>query len=274
MPLLQRDAGPLYYELEGNGPPVLFIQGIGVTGEGWRPQVADLARDHATLFFDNRGIGRSQPCTGEITIEAMAADALALMDAAGWRSAHVVGHSMGGVIAQQLAFDAPSRVRSLSLWCTFARGKEGARPTPRVIWLSLRSRLGTRAMRRRAFLDMLFPREFLRAADLAALAARTGAIVGRDLADSPAIMMKQLGALGRHDGAARLAELKSIPALVVSGRHDPIALPRFGRQLAELLPRARYEEFADAAHGVTIQEPVRVNARLRAFIRETEAKVR
>ena len=102
----------------------LLIQGVGVVGACWRPQVAALARHYQTLFFDNRGIGESTAGHGSVRIEAMAEDARALMDEAGWDSAHVMGHSMGGVIAQQLALDCPKRVRSLSLLCTFARGRD------------------------------------------------------------------------------------------------------------------------------------------------------
>src|SRR5512145_2040280 len=100
MPLLSRPGADLHYELAGAGPPLLLIQGVGVTGEGWRPQVEQLAAEFQTLSFDNRGIGRSS-ARGPVTIEAMAEDARALMDACGWESAHVAGHSMGGVIAQQ-----------------------------------------------------------------------------------------------------------------------------------------------------------------------------
>jgi pimeloyl-ACP methyl ester carboxylesterase len=269
MPELKRQDVELYYELSGHGPPVLFIQGVGVVGEGWRPQVNALQDRFQTLLFDNRGIGKSASCRGPITLEAMADDTRALMDAVGWKSAHVIGHSMGGVIAQQLALDAPERVRSLSLLCTFARGKDAARPTPRVIWLSLRARVGTRQMRRRAFLDMLYPPEALQNEDTDALAQRVGALVGRDLADQPAILMQQLRALGRHNTFSRLHELAGIPAYVLSAAFDPIALPRFGRQLAAAIPGARFELMNDASHGVPIHRADEVNRRLIEFLEAT-----
>lgn len=274
MALLKTADGGLFYELAGTGEPVLFIQGVGVTGEGWRLQVEALSRDHQTLLFDNRGIGRSRPWSGPISIEAMAADAKALMDAAGWESAHVIGHSMGGVIAQQLALDAPNRVRSLSLLCTFPRGKDAARVTPWVLWMSLRTRIGTRRMRRAAFLEMLFTPDDLQQTDTNALAARVGGLVGRDLADSPPVLLKQVHALARHDVSHRLSELRAIPTLVISAEHDPIAKPRYGRQLAQLIPGAIHEEVPRASHGVIIddQHAEMLNRRLRMFVAETEAK--
>jgi pimeloyl-ACP methyl ester carboxylesterase len=266
MPKLKQQEVELHYEISGNGPPILFIQGIGVVGGCWRPQSVALEAHYQTLFFDNRGIGKSLPCAGKISIESMAADARALMDAAGWESAHVVGHSMGGVIAQELALNAPSRVRSLSLLCTFARGKDAARLTPWVLWMTLRTRIGTRRMRRRAFLEMLWPADSLRNADTDELAERVGELVGRDLADQPPVLMKQLMAMGRHDASARLKELWNIPTLVLSGEQDPIALPRYGKMLADAIPGARFEVMAATSHGMTIQKPDEVARRLKTFM--------
>ncbi len=247
-------------------PPILFIQGVGVAGSGWMPQVRELSREYRCLTFDNRGLGGSAHVPGPITIEAMAADALALMDAAGWEAAHVVGHSMGGVIAQQLALDAPGRVRSLSLLCTFARGRDAARMTPRVVWLGIRSRVGTRGMRRRAYLEMLYSPGHLASADLEALAAQTGELIGRDLADSPPILMKQLRALGAHDISARLKGLAGIPTLVLSAELDPIALPEYGRALAAAVPGARYIEVTGQSHGVVLEKPELVCGHIRSMI--------
>jgi pimeloyl-ACP methyl ester carboxylesterase len=266
MATLKRPDVDLYYEVAGQGAPVLLIQGVGVVGEGWRPQVDALKQRFQTLILDNRGIGKSVPCNGPISIEAMAEDARALMDAAGWESAHVVGHSMGGVIAQQLALDCPQRVRSLSLFCTFARGKDAARLTPWVLWITLRTRIGTRRMRRRAFLEMICPPAALQTADTDALAVRFAALIGRDLADQPPILMKQLMAMGRHDTYNRLGELRDIPTLVISAEHDRIALPRYGQMLANAIPGARFELLRDASHGVTIHAPERVNDLLLRFL--------
>src|SRR5215467_11349331 len=135
MPLLNVKDARLHYELQGQGEPVLFIQGCGVAGSGWQPQTDALAKDFLCLTFDNRGIGRSVSAAKHLTVEQMATDARILLDAMGWDSAHIVGHSLGGVIAQQLALDAPHRVRSLSLLCTFSKGSEGGRITPSIVWM-------------------------------------------------------------------------------------------------------------------------------------------
>ncbi|MBX3023221.1 MAG: alpha/beta fold hydrolase [Bdellovibrionales bacterium] len=267
MPVLKRPDVSIHYELKGDqGDPIIFIQGIGVAGSGWEPQVEEFSRDHQTVTFDNRGLGKSTPYQGAISIERMADDVAALMDELKWESAHIVGHSMGGVIAQDLAIRHRKRVRSLTLMCTFARGKDGARPTPWVIWMSLRTRLGPRSWRRRAFLEMLFPPAHLRMANLEKASQEIGRLVGRDLADSPPILMKQLKALGRHDISPRLPELARLPTLVLSGKFDPIAKSQYGRMIADGIPGAVFEEYENAAHALPIQLPVEVNRRLREFL--------
>src|ERR1043166_1303948 len=258
MAILKTGEVDLYYEVSGEGEPVILIQGVGVIGEGWRCQVKELEHSFETLIFDNRGIGKSGPARGPITIESMAKDIGALMDSRQWESAHLVGHSMGGVIAQQLALSEPGRVRSLSLLCTFARGRDAARPTPWVLWMSLRTRLGSRRMRRKAFLEMLIPRQALCREDLDKLATEFASLIGRDLATQPPILMKQLGALAKHDISNHLRELKSVPALVMSADEDRIALPKYGMDLASRIPRARFELIKSASHGVIIHDAAKV----------------
>lgn len=253
----------LAYEARGErGPAVLFIQGVGVHGGGWGPQVEALAGRYRCLTFDNRGMGRSQPLGGPLAVEQMADDALALMDARGWEAAHVVGHSLGGLVAQHLAFAARPRVRSLALLCTFARGADATRPTAWMVWVGMQTRIGTRRMRRRAFLRLVVPPAALNGIDRDALAARLAALFGHDLGVQPAVAMKQLRAMGRYDATPRLGELAGLPTLVVAAESDRIAPPRVGRALAAGIPGARYVELADASHGVPLVEPERINALL------------
>ncbi|MCU1250478.1 MAG: putative hydrolase [Edaphobacter sp.] len=121
-----------------------------------------------------------------------------------------------------------------------------------MLWLGLRTHLGTRRMRARAFLGIM-PPEYLVAQDRDALAERLKPLFGHALADSPPIVMCQLNALNRFDVTARLPELAEIPTLVFSATRNRIFPPKYGRRLATAIPEARYVEIPDAAHGVTIQ---------------------
>lgn len=250
------------YDVQGKGSPVLLIQGVGVHGDGWRPQVAALSARFSCLTFDNRGMGRSQPAGAPVTVEQMAEDAAALMDAEGWESAHVVGHSLGGLVALHLALSARPRVRSLALLCTFAGGRDAAPLTARMVWLGLRSRVGTRRMRRRAFLRLVMPPGTVADVDPDGMAERLAPLFGHDLADQPPIVDAQLAAMRAYDATPRLGELAGVPTLVVSAVHDPIAPPRAGRVLADGIPGARSVEMADASHGVPIHRAGEVNALL------------
>jgi pimeloyl-ACP methyl ester carboxylesterase len=262
VPSIDVEGASLAYSVDGNGSDVLMIQGIGVVGNGWRPQVDGLGARHRLLTFDNRGIGASPLRGGAFDIARLAADALAVADAAGAARFHLVGHSMGGVIAQAVALAAPDRVKSLALLCTFAHGRDAARVTPALLMTMLRIRIGTRPMRRAAFLSLVMPPlalAQLTPAQRAHYAEQLHPLFGHDLAEQPPIVMKQLRATARYDAYPRLAELGRIPTLVVSGRQDRIARPAYGRQLAAAIPGARYVEIEDGGHGLTIQLAERTN---------------
>jgi pimeloyl-ACP methyl ester carboxylesterase len=224
--------------------------------------VEGLEERFTLVSFDNRGIGASTIRDGRLTIEDMAADALAVMDSQGFDGFHVAGHSMGGVIAQALALTAPTRVKSLTFLCTFARGKDGSKVTLPMLATALRMRIGTRAMRRNAFLELIMPGRYLEQVDRQALAARLHPLFGHDLAEQPPIVMKQLSAMSKFDAGPRLAGLATIPTLVVSAAEDRIAPPSTGRALAAAIPGSKYLEIADAGHGLPIHRDSETNALL------------
>jgi aminoacrylate hydrolase len=263
MPSCVTSGATIAFERAGTGPAVLLIQGVGVIGRGWQPQVDGLAREYTLFTFDNRGIGRSPMDGNDLSIEAMAQDALAVMDANGVDRFHLVGHSMGGVIALEVALRATTRVRSLCLMNTVVRGRDASGLTLPMIVTGLRTRIGTRAMRRRAFLDLVMPADALARVDRAALCDRLADLFGHDLADQPSIVIPQIRAMARYDARERLAQLAAIPTLVLSAAHDRIAAPASGRALAAAIPGARFVEYADAGHGLPIQHADRINAALR-----------
>jgi pimeloyl-ACP methyl ester carboxylesterase len=242
------------YWTEGSGAPVVLVHGTAVPGLAWRPQLDALARRYRCVVFDNRGMAASQPVGARITVDQMALDTIAVMDAAGVESAHVVGHSLGGLVSLQLALGARARVRSLALLCTFARGAVATRITPFMLWAGIRSRIGPRRARRLAFLEMIVPETLRATGDRDALAERLGLVFGHDLADSPAITMKQLAAMSKCDLGSRLGE--------VSATEDRIAPPAAGRAIADGIPGARHVELANEAHAVPVYASERINTLL------------
>ncbi len=114
---MESDGCSLTWKVEGTGADsVVFIQGVGLHGDGWLPRTQILKADFRCLTFDNRGMGQGQPAGPEITVERMAEDTIRVMDAAGVDAAHLAGRSLGGAVALQVALAFPSRVRSGSIW--------------------------------------------------------------------------------------------------------------------------------------------------------------
>ena len=111
----------LSYSIEGEGPPVILIQGVGLPGRAWLPQIEALRERFTVITFDNRGVGGSDGGPDPLTIDAMAADAAAILQRENIDRVHVIGHSMGGLIALRFALMNPARIKSLILACSVRR---------------------------------------------------------------------------------------------------------------------------------------------------------
>src|SRR3954465_12443733 len=114
------DGARLHYIDQGKGDPVLWLQGLNAPGAAWAVQLAHFGQTHRSLAPDGRGVGESDGPPGPYSTRQMAHDALAVLDAADVQRAHVVGLSLGGAVAQELALLHPARVRSVALLSTFA----------------------------------------------------------------------------------------------------------------------------------------------------------
>ena len=274
MPQLQRfefEGCKFAYRIEGAGPPLVMIQGVGSYGTAYNPQVEILKEHYACLTFDNRGIGASQPAAKKLSVPQMARDTLALMEHAGWGSAHIVGHSLGGLISLQLALMAKPRARSLTLLNTFANGAAAARMTLKLFWIVLRLRFAPRPIRRNAFLELVTApgEEKAQAKDLPEKMAR---VFGHDIGDLPDVSERQLSAMRAFDVTKRLPELAGTPTLVIAGEKDPIARPALGRAIAEGIPGARYVEIPGASHAFPILEVERCAALIMEHLGAAETR--
>lgn len=238
------------YEVHGEGPALLLIHGLGYGRWGWAPVLEPLASRFRVIVFDNRGMGESDKPAGPYTAAELADDAAAVLDAAGQREAHVVGTSLGGMVAQELALVHPKRVANLVLACT-TPGGERAFPYPEPT-----QRLFAEA----ASLDpALALRRFVENA-LAPGAPRelVNRIFELRLSNPPDPVgwQAQAGAAQAFDANGRLAAIAS-PTLVVHGTEDQVVDVRNAQLLAEAIPNARVELVPGAGHLLFWEQPER-----------------
>lgn len=269
-PMTKTASAPrLAYSLRGTaGTPVLLIMGFGMRGWLWRNQVEALSQQHRVAFYDHRGVGESERLSGRLHMRDMAADALRLLDELEWQRAHIVGVSMGGMIAQELALMAPQRPVSLSLIATHAGGPGAGLPRLQGIVEFGRSFAGPKSQRARALSRLLYPPEFLAKVDPKDLAERNE--VAFQSTPSYRTLAAQLGAVARHDTRKRLHRIQQ-PTLVVKPKRDVLVRPKNSDRIAKRVPNAKLLTLADAGHGCLFQSQHQVNQALLEHFRDAEA---
>jgi pimeloyl-ACP methyl ester carboxylesterase len=254
MPKIRVGENELHYERAGSGEPLLMIQGMSGTHVAWgEPFLGPLRESFDVVAFDNRGIGLSAPIEGAFTIVEMAEDAAGLMDELGIESAHVVGISMGGMIAQELALAEPDRLRSLTLGCTYCGGP-GSKlmPQENVEILAAGMMSGDRDKAIRASYEVNLSPAFR--------AAESRYAPFHEMATSvPAAKRTielQAQAIFGHDTSGRLGEI-STPTLIVHGTEDGVLPYPNGEMIASLMPEARLETLGGVGHMFWWEQPER-----------------
>ena len=230
-----------------DGEAVLLIMGLGGSGRMWWRLEPHVAAEHLALLIDNRGTGDSQRISGRISMRDMANDAVSVLDAAGVERAHVVGASMGGMIAQHVALDHRDRVSSLVLACTTAGGRSGPPPWRLLASTALRPLVGPGRTMRLVAPVLYAPTTRERHPD------RLRDDLRRRVEDATPgnTLYAQMGAIAGHDTRSRLAELAGVPTLVLHGEEDALVPPAGGRRLAEAIPGARLHTIPGAGHVLT-----------------------
>jgi 3-oxoadipate enol-lactonase len=240
MPFVENQGAKIYWDEQGQGPPVLLIMGLGYPSSLWHRTRPVLAQRYRTVAFDNRGVGRSDVPPGPYSIATMASDAAAVLDAAGVARAHVFGISMGGMIAQEFALQYPARTRSLILGCTSPGGPSAVRAESKVADVLI-ARGMTLEQAREAILPYIYdastPREKIEE-DVRLRQGWLPTLEG---------YMAQLQGILAWEGYSRIAQITA-PTLVIHGKSDALVPPGNGELIAGRIPGAKLVLLEHASH--------------------------
>ena len=253
--------GEIFYEITGDGPPLLLVSGLSGLASFWGKQVPELARDFRVIVHDHRGTGQSTHSRIEYSVDKMADDVVKLMDVLGIESAHYVGHSTGGAIGQTIAQDHPRRLRSLVLSASwpgpdayFRRVFDSRREI--LVKLGVESYLAASAL-------MLAPPWWVRAND------RALAEQHRQTARSSPpveVLVSRIDAIVKFDRRARLGEIRTPTMVIVAA--DDVLTPRFyADELTERIPGAKLTVLEGGGHFAPQISPEPYNAAVGAFLR-------
>ena len=263
MPHAEIGALSLYYEVHGEGPSLVLVEGLNFHTWMWFRQVPELSRRFRVLTYDNRGVGLSDKPPGPYTVEQNARDLAGLLDYLGWERAHVLGHSMGGFIAQELALLYPERLDKLVLVSTGFGGPNTV-PIPEEAQrvFTPDPSLSYEAQVRRAmpvdFGDPSWPESHQEEYEQM-IRWRV------DLPQPLEAVDAQLAAVLGFNVENRIAEIRA-PTLIIAGTNDSVIPVENSRLLAAALLNARLDLIPGAGHLVFIEEAGRFNRDVTAFL--------
>ena len=260
----------LAYDLRGRGSPLVLIQGVGVGRWGWEPVADRLARRFQVITIDNRGIGASDAPPGHYSTRTMADDVLAVLDDAGVHRASVVGTSLGGMIAQELALAHPERVDRLVLVATIPGGPHN-RPMPLgTTYLFAWAPLMTSQAKLQQFVHTTLGPTTLRRRPK--LARR---LVARKLAHpQPESAWRAQTAAGMLFNPLGRQRRITQPTLIVQGTADQVVAPGNAEVLAGLVPDARVQRFDGAGHLLYWEQPKRFVRAVTDFLTDPASAAR
>ena len=273
MPTIELATGPtLNYVRRGEGEPMLLIQGMSGNHLAWgEPFLSDLERDFDVVAYDHRGVGRSSAVTDPFTITELADDAAALIAALEWESAHVVGISMGGMVAQELALRHPDRIRTLTLGCTYAGGEGSALTSSQVS-----TKLAEAMMAGDPDRAIATAYEVNVSPGYGADKSAYGTFyeMATALPTPVPVIMLQMQAIAAHDTLDRLQEI-SAPTLVIHGTVDEMLPYSNAVLIASKVPDAQLETLEGVGHMFWWEQPERSAAAIRSLVeRSREAPAR
>lgn len=261
MPSITANEVDFYYDLQGEGEPVVLISGYAADHESWVPIYDNLVQHHQVLIFDNRGVGETKDNGEAITAELMAKDVMALTTALKLKKPHIVGSSMGGTVAQMIALNYPNEIRKIALLNSAAKWPQATLQACAAL-LKLRETGVNPALYAEMLLSWLFGDAFLASSSM-----RRGFIENViDTFDAQTFQdqARQYQALVTFDIEGKLSGITA-DTLIVSGSQDLIAPRRSAELLKKRIPNSRLQNI-DCGHGVVFEKPQELSKVLLGFL--------
>lgn len=257
------DGRTIAFDDVGSGVPVVWLQGTGESRKAWAFQMSEFTERYRCVAIDHRDVGGSTYVDEPYTPADLAADAAAVMDHLSLEPSHIVGYSLGGAAAQELAIARPDLVRSLVLVSTWARSDEWFKAQMRN-WQAIRRHFWDDEA---GFLDAFSPWGWSPStyATPGLVDGLHAAMMAEELQQRPDGWIRQCDADIAHDVADRLGGI-TVAALVIVGEHDICTPPRFARELCALLPNAEFLTIPNAGHGVYVEQPANFNGAVAGFL--------
>lgn len=252
----------LYYEVHGDGDPLLLIAGLASDSQSWQPIIGELSRHYRVIVLDNRGVGRTSPSEVDTSITLMADDCIALINHLGLTSVSILGHSMGGFVAMDCAIRYPYHVDNLILAATAAFTSQ-RNNTLLSDWVSYQeSGMDLRLWFRNIFY-WIFSRDFFENEETLNEAIRLA--IAYPYPQSRVAFRKQVQAIAEFDCLKDLYNITS-KTLVVCGKKDLLFPPEESIMLSEKIPGARFSLIEKAAHSIHIEYPEAIIEKVLNFL--------
>jgi 3-oxoadipate enol-lactonase len=261
MPTIQANGIDVFYRTQGAGDPLLLIAGFGCDHTIWGKVIPTLASHYRVVLLDNRGTGRTTGADSLSSIRQMALDAAGLLDALGMKSVHVAGHSMGGLIAQELALARPTLVQTLSLLSSCSRVDERGKAIIEA-WGDLPRQVDA-ATTTRLIMPWVYTNNFY--ATPGAVEQVIEQVLSNPVPATAEGLYRQSRAISAANTSDRLNELRC-PTLVLVGSEDILIPVSFSEHLARAIPGAELVVLEKSGHGLLIESPDAVATAILDFL--------